>query len=161
MATVGECRVVERHFPLDRGDVDDRSGPGLDHRWDQTAIDAHCSQKVELQGAVPLLWGGRREPAGRGGSAAAGDVDDDVRAPALGHPLDHRVGPLDGGDVGGDELVGGEVFHGVPAYRRDVCPGALQACGHGGAGSPCAAADERALAGEILGLDAAAVVMVR
>jgi hypothetical protein len=45
-------------------------------------------------------------------------------------------------------------FHGVPADRADVCPGVLQACGYGGAGSPCAAGDERALAGEMLGLDA-------
>ena len=86
--------------------------PGLDHRWDQTAIDAHCSQKVELEGVMPELWGERREPAGRGGGTAAGDVDDDVRAAVIGHLLDHVVGPLDSGDVGGDELVRGEVLQG-------------------------------------------------
>jgi hypothetical protein len=31
---LGKCRVVEGHFPLDRGDVDDGSGPCVDHRWD-------------------------------------------------------------------------------------------------------------------------------
>jgi hypothetical protein len=77
-----------------------------------------------------------------------------ARAAASGHVPDYLGGPVHTGDVGGDELVRGEVLHGVPADRRDVCPGACQACGHGGAGSSCAAADERALAGEILGLDA-------
>ena len=134
--------------------MDDRSGPGLDHRWDQTAIEAHGSEKVELQSVVPELWGERREPAGRGGGATAGDVDDDVHAAVAGRLLDHVVGSLDGGDVGGEELVCGEVLHGVAADRGDVCPGGFQACGHGGAGSPGAARDEGALAGQVLGLDA-------
>jgi hypothetical protein len=43
-------------------------------------------------------------------------------------------------------------------HRRDLT---FQACGHGGTGSPCAAVDERAVAGEILGPDARCVVMVR
>ena len=94
------------------------------------------------------------KPAGRGGGAAAGDVDDDVRAAVSSDLLDDLVGSLDGGDVGGEELVRGEVLYGGPADRGDVCPGVLQASGHGGAGSPGAARDERALAGEILGLDA-------
>jgi hypothetical protein len=63
------------------------------------------------------LWGERREPAGRGGRAAAGDVDDDVRAAVGGHLLDHLVGSLEGGDVGGYELVCGEVLGGVPSAR--------------------------------------------
>ena len=74
--------------------------------------------------------------------------------PLCGDLLDYLVGPLDGGDVGGDELVRGEVLHGVPADRGDVCRGGFQARGHGGAGSPCAAGDQRALTGEILGLHA-------
>src|ERR1700761_7404348 len=82
-------RVVEGHFSLDRGDVDDRSSPGLDHGGDQAAIEAYRSEKVEMQGVVPYLWGERREPAGRGGCAAAGDVDDDVRAAVGGDLLDH------------------------------------------------------------------------
>jgi hypothetical protein len=107
--------------------VDDRSGPGLDHGEDQTAINAYGSEKVELQGLVPELWGERREPAGRGGVAAAGDVDDDVRAAVSGHLLDHLVGPFDSRAVGGDELVRGEALDGVPADRCYVCPGVLQA----------------------------------
>jgi hypothetical protein len=49
-------------------------------------------------------------------------VDDGVRDAVSGDLLDHLVGPLDGGDVGGDELVGGEVLDGRPVDRGDVCP---------------------------------------
>ena len=81
-------------------------------------------------------------------------MDDGVRDAVSGDLLDHLVGPLDGGDVGGDELVGGEVLDGRPADRGDVCPAILLACGHCGRRFPVCPGDERALAGEILGLDA-------
>jgi hypothetical protein len=55
-------------------------------------------------------------------------VDDGVRDAVSGDLLDHLVGPLDGGDVGGDELVGGEMLDGRPADRGDVCPAILLAC---------------------------------
>jgi hypothetical protein len=60
---------------------------------------------------------------------------------------DDGVGPSDGRDARDKELVCVEVFHGVAAGRGDVCPGVFQARGHGGAGSACAAAHDRALAG--------------
>lgn len=101
---VGQCRVVQRHFALDRRHVDDRSCAGVDHRGDESAIEAYRPQEIELQRPAPQLRGEHREPARRGGPTAS-DVDDDVHASVLGDLLDHGGGPFGSCDVGSDELI--------------------------------------------------------
>ena len=87
--------------------MDDRCGSDVDHRWDDSAIEAHRSQQVYFQRLGPQLWGELGEPAGGGRHTATGDVDDDVDAPVVGDLLDQSVGSLDGRNVGGDERVRG------------------------------------------------------
>ena len=103
---VRQGRVVLRQFTLDRGEVQHHARPGLDHRREQSSIEPHRSEEVEVQLGQPLLVGDDREPTGRR-RGTSDDVHQDVECAAgLGDPGGHGVGAFDRRRVRLDEAVG-------------------------------------------------------
>lgn len=64
---VGNGRLRQRHLPLDRGDMDDDARSLLDHRRQQSPVQAHSRQKIEIELLLPLRVVEDRESARRSG----------------------------------------------------------------------------------------------
>ncbi|HWI44482.1 MAG TPA: hypothetical protein VNS81_12745 [Nocardioides sp.] len=82
---VGQRRIVQRHLALDRGDVDDGPGAGIDHGRQQGSVETDRSEEVEVQLGKPLFVGCCGEAAGWGRGTAS-DVHQDVERALLCDP---------------------------------------------------------------------------